>query len=75
MAIAPPQLALGGFTELSELNSSKPLLNSIVNLLIISLAEYFQFRRFFCTSGVPCCSSISLLFLLLVNKLEKIILL
>jgi hypothetical protein len=31
--------------------------------------------RLICTSGVPCCSSISTLFLLLVNKLWKILLL
>jgi hypothetical protein len=37
-------------------------------ILIISLAEYFQFHRFSCTSGVPCCSSISSLFLPLVNN-------
>ncbi len=43
-------------------------------ILIISLAAYFQFCRFFCTSGVPCCSSTSSLFLLLVNKLKKFLL-
>ncbi len=69
-AIAPPYLAIRGLTELPELNSSMPLLWLLqLLILIISLAEYFQFRRFFRTSGVPCCSSISSLFLLLVNKL------
>ncbi len=43
-------------------------------ILIVSLAAHFLFHRFFCTSGVPCCSSVSSLFLLLVNKLKKSIL-
>jgi hypothetical protein len=43
-------------------------------ILIIWLAVYFQFCTFFCTSGVPCCSSVSSLILLYVNKLQKFIL-
>ncbi len=42
-------------------------------ILIVSLAAHFRFHRFFCTSRVPCCSSISPLLLLLVNKLKKFI--
>jgi hypothetical protein len=42
-------------------------------VLIISLAVYFLFCRFFCTSGVSCCSSVSCLFSLLVNNLLKIV--
>ncbi len=53
--IAPPYLALRKFTELL--------------ILIVSLAAHFLFHRFFCTSGVLCCSSVSSLFLLLVNIL------
>jgi hypothetical protein len=44
-----------------------------VLILIISLAAYFQFLRLFCTSGVPCCGSISSLLLLLVTNLLKIV--
>ncbi len=39
----------------------------------LSTAAYFLFCRFFCTSSVPCCSSISSLFLLLVTNLLKIV--
>jgi hypothetical protein len=53
MAISPPYLALRGFTDHPELNSSKPLVWLVQFLiLIISLAEYFQFRRFFGTAAV-----------------------
>jgi hypothetical protein len=52
--IAPPYLALRELTELPELNYPEPLLWFVLFILIISLAEYFQFRRFFCTFGVPC---------------------
>jgi hypothetical protein len=63
MAIAPPYLALQGFNDHPELNSSKPLLRLAQFLiLIISLAEYFQFHKFFSTSGAPCCNLISFLF-------------
>ncbi len=41
---------------------------------LFSLAAHCQFCRFFCTSDVPCCSSISSLLLFLVNKLQKFIL-
>jgi hypothetical protein len=72
--IAPPYLALRGFTELPELNSSKPLLWLVQFLiLIISLAAYFHFCRFFCASGVPCCSSMSSLYLLLGTNLLKFV--
>jgi hypothetical protein len=42
-------------------------------ILIISLATYFQFCRFFCTFSVPYYSSISSLLLLLVTNLLKIV--
>jgi hypothetical protein len=43
-------------------------------ILFVSLAAHCQFHRFFCTSGVLCCSSMSNMLLLLVNKLKKFIL-
>jgi hypothetical protein len=75
MVIAPPYLALRKFNELPEQNSSKHLL-WLVHFWswLFSLAAHCQFRRYFCTSGVPCCSSISSLLLLLVNELKKFIL-
>jgi hypothetical protein len=63
MAIAPPYLALRGYTNHPELNSWKHLLWLVqLLILIISLAEYFKFHRFFGISRMPCCSSIFSLF-------------